>query len=132
MKTRLASPWIGVGALVLTAAACRPEAKIDEASMCFLAADERLEVQVWESCASDHRDAELSCAVEAEPDGSLRLTAEFVDGKDPNGACADALVATCESEPLAAGMHVVHYGEESFTLTVPGDPDPNCADVEEF
>jgi len=116
--------------LVLSTSACRPDAQIDESSLCFLAADDRLEVQVWESCASDHRDAELSCAVEAEPEGGLRVTAEFVDGKDPNDACADALVATCASEPLAEGTHVGHYGEETFEITVPSDPDPNCADID--
>lgn len=112
-------------ALLVMLPGCAEE-RVDEAAICFASATDRLEVQVSWSCASDHRGAELSCEVTLEDDGALRVESVFVDGKDPNDACAEPLTAECSSPPLEDGSYEVRYGEETFAVMVPGMPQPGC------
>lgn len=116
-------------ALFAALAGCSEE-RVDEAQMCFVSATDRLVVEVSWPCASDHRGAELSCEMTLEDDGALRVESVFVDGRDPNDACAPPLGAECSSPPLDDGTYEVRYGDETFELTVPGMLAPPCSSGE--
>jgi hypothetical protein len=113
-------------ALCLVLTGCAGEEHVDEAALCFVSATDELVVRVSWECGSDHRGAELSCDVTLEDDGALRVVSVFVDGKDPNDACAPPLEAECTSPPLADGTYEVRYGDETVEITVPGMAEPSC------
>jgi len=114
--------------LVAPALSCA-EAQIDEANICFIANADRIEAKAYVGCASDHRGAELSCEIDAESDGTLRMTSSFSDGNDPNDACAGPLVAPCTSTELPSGDYTVFYGEDAFPVNIPDGGSPDCADM---
>jgi len=117
----------GLG-LLLWLVGCVGEEHVDEADLCFVSASEEIVVEVSWPCASDHRGAELSCDMEVEEDGTVRVESVFVEGRDPNDACAEPLVAECTSPPLEDGMHSVRHGDDTFEITVPSTPQPACGD----
>lgn len=98
-------------------AACRPELT-DEANLCIEPFGDRIVAEVSVGCASDHERAELSCEVVVDgTDATVMST--YREGKDPNDACADPLVATCRSDVLEPGTYTIHYADERYDIELP-------------
>jgi hypothetical protein len=108
---------------MLACIACRP-GELDVA-MCILPAEDRIVVRVSAACASDHEGAKLSCEIDREG-SDLHVKTSGRDGRDPDGSCADDLVATCETEPLPAGMYTVHFEDDTHEVEVPSEGDEFC------
>ena len=122
------APWRRVLHLFFTAimlSACR--GPIDGVSICILASDDRIVVRASAACASDHKGATLSCKIT--PDGNeFQVSISGREGRDPNDACADDLVAMCESEPLADGEYTVRFDDEEHPVSIPNE-DASCGDT---
>jgi len=103
--------------LVLLVAGCRPE-RVDEAELCIVPSGDRIVAEVSVACASDHQRAELSCDV-AVDGAEVTVTSTYREGKDPNDACAEPLVATCESEALEEGTYTIAYGGDRYDVELP-------------
>lgn len=120
---RPARAALGMLALVTPTACNEPE--FENLSICFPVATGRILVEVSAPCASDHRDAELSCEVEV--DGNdVYVTAHGHDGRDPDDSCAPPLEAMCLSEPLPDGEYAVHFDDETYDVGVPNTDDSSC------
>lgn len=118
---RPGSCTLPIAAILVIISSCRPK-PFENLRLCVLPGFDRVIVEVSASCASDHEGAELSCEIER--DGNeLHVTTEGHDGKDPNGACADSLTATCESEVLPNGEYTVHFDDDTRTVTIPSAED---------
>jgi hypothetical protein len=103
---------------------CKEQA-FDQLRICFPPANGRIVVEVRAPCAADHSGAELDCTVEV--DGSeVHVTANGHDGRDPNGACSEDLIAACETDALPDGLYTVHFQDESFEVSVPNTDEFSC------
>lgn len=70
-------------------------------------------------CASDHKGASFECSISV--DGSAaHVETTFKDGKDPNDACANSLIATCEIA-VEPGTYTIEFADEDKSLAVPSD-----------
>lgn len=104
-------------------AACYPE-QSDYGGVCVTAeqdGDKHVLVVTADSldCASDHKGASFECSISV--DGSLaHVETTFIDGKDPNDACANSLVTTCEIE-VEPGNYTIEFAAEDKSLEVPSD-----------
>ena len=103
--------------VLVSAVACRPELT-DEANLCIEPFGDRIVAEVSVACASDHQRAELSCEVVV--DGTeATVMSTYREGKDPNDACAEPLVATCRSDVLDAGTYTISYAGERYDIELP-------------
>lgn len=107
----------GLVSIAWLLAACRPELT-DEANLCIEPFGDRIVAEVSVECASDHERAELSCEVVVDgTDATVMST--YREGKDPNDACADPLVATCRSDVLEPGTYTILYADERYDIELP-------------
>lgn len=107
--------------VVLLAACLYPE-QSDYGGVCVTAkqdGDKHVLVITADSldCASDHKGASFECSISV--DGShAHVETTFKDGKDPNHACANSLMTTCEVE-VEPGSYTIEFADEDSTLEVP-------------
>jgi hypothetical protein len=71
-------------------------------------------------CASDHKGASFECSISV--DGFVaHVQTVFQDGKDPDHACANSIVTSCEVA-VEPGVYTIEFADEKpEQLEVPGD-----------
>jgi hypothetical protein len=89
---------------------CVSAQQVDDKSRVLVEANSR-------DCASDHRGATFDCSVEV-LEFTIDVETRFMDGKDPNDACALPLTATCEAI-VDPGTYTLVFGGERRTLEAP-------------